>query len=175
VVAIVMGALSSCGISATSGWNASVPGRELQKPTTVDSPYGPLYVLVAVAQAGLWEAPTSELVARESKNPRVKDVAAQPAREHHALNKVNEEAAMRLNVRSEFGPPERRRGAGHAAGRPEPGHGRRRQDRGRQPNTTVSPCPARDSRSRWRPVPAGSPRISCPKRPQLGEQVADLR
>ncbi|WIX98188.1 DUF4142 domain-containing protein [Amycolatopsis mongoliensis] len=102
-VLTLMGALSSCGISVTSGYNGQVPGREEQKRTNMDAPYGPLYpsdvaVLVAVAQAGYWEAPTSELVAKESKNPRVKAVAAQLAREHHALNMYNEQAATRLNV-----------------------------------------------------------------------------
>ncbi|MEV7043733.1 DUF4142 domain-containing protein [Amycolatopsis sp. NPDC051061] len=105
VLAVIslLGALSSCGISVTSGYNGQVPGRENQKSTNMDAPYGPLYpadvaVLVAVAQAGFWEAPTSELVAKESKNPRVRAVAAQLSREHHTLNMVNQQAASRLNV-----------------------------------------------------------------------------
>ncbi|MDQ7810902.1 DUF4142 domain-containing protein [Amycolatopsis sp. A133] len=99
----VLGAVSSCGISATSGYNPAVPGREDQKRTNMDAPFGPLYpadiaVLVAVSQAGFWEAPTSELVAGESANPKVRAVAAQLAREHHVLNADNEKAAARLNV-----------------------------------------------------------------------------
>ncbi|MGW4132328.1 DUF4142 domain-containing protein [Amycolatopsis japonica] len=102
-VAVMLGALSSCGISATSGWNGDVPGLGEQKRTNFESPFGPLYpadiaVLVAVSQAGYWEAPTSELVARESTNPKVKAVAAQLSREHHALNMYNEAAAARVHV-----------------------------------------------------------------------------
>jgi putative membrane protein len=95
--------LSSCGISATSGWSGTVPGKEDQKNTNLEAPFGPLYpsdvaVLVAVSQAGYWEAPASELVAKESTNPKVKAVAAQLSSEHHALNMYNEIAASRLHV-----------------------------------------------------------------------------
>ncbi|SEE30939.1 protein of unknown function [Amycolatopsis lurida] len=102
-VVALMAALTSCGISTTSGYNTEVPGKDEQKRTNMDAPFGPLYpadvaVLVAVAQAGFWEAPTSDLVAKESKNPGVKAVGEQLAREHHALNTYNEQAAARLNV-----------------------------------------------------------------------------
>ncbi|MFI7123154.1 DUF4142 domain-containing protein [Amycolatopsis sp. NPDC049868] len=102
-VVAMLGALSSCGISATSGWNGAVPGKEAQKRTNLEAPFGPVYpadiaVLVAVSQAGYWEAPTSELIAKESTNPKVKAVGAQLAREHHVLNMYNEDAAARLHV-----------------------------------------------------------------------------
>lgn len=105
---VLIGAVSSCGISVTSGYNATVPGRADQKQTNMDSPDGPVYpadvaVLVAVSQAGFWEAPTSELVAKESKNPKVRAVAAQLAREHHVLNMDNEQAAARLNIQLPVG------------------------------------------------------------------------
>ncbi|GAA2822471.1 DUF4142 domain-containing protein [Crossiella cryophila] len=95
--------LGSCGISATSEWNDSVPGERFRERTTMDAPFGPLYpadirMLIAVAQAGFWEMPASELMARESANPRVRAVGAQLAREHHRLNQYNEAAAARLNV-----------------------------------------------------------------------------
>ncbi|GAB3733791.1 hypothetical protein GCM10027598_58720 [Amycolatopsis oliviviridis] len=102
-VAALVGLLSSCGISATSGWHGDVPGLDHQKRTNFEAPFGPLYpadiaVLVAVSQAGYWEAPTSELIANESKNPKVKAVGAQLSKEHHALNMYNEAAAARLHV-----------------------------------------------------------------------------
>lgn len=102
-VLAVTGALASCGISATGGWHANVPGEESRKRTTVDAPHGPLYpadvkMLVAVAQAGLWEAPASEDVASRSTNPKVRAVAVQLAREHHVLHENNIKAADLLKV-----------------------------------------------------------------------------
>lgn len=98
--------LPSCGVSATGGWSGSVPGGDGAWARTVedlDLPSGPLYpadvkLLVAVAQAGLWEGPASEVVARRSTNPRVRAVAAQLAREHHKLNEINARAAARVHV-----------------------------------------------------------------------------
>ncbi|MGO1050334.1 DUF4142 domain-containing protein [Crossiella sp. CA198] len=95
--------VSSCGVTATSEWNESVPGERLRERTSMDAPFGPLYpadigMLFAVAQAGFWEMPASELMARESANPRVRAVGAQLAKEHHKLNQYNEAAATRLNV-----------------------------------------------------------------------------
>ena len=102
-VLVVTGALASCGISATSGWHDSVPGESARKRTTVDAPHGPLYpadvrLLVAVAQAGLWEAPASADVASRSANPKVRAVASQLAREHHTLHENNLAAADLLQV-----------------------------------------------------------------------------
>jgi predicted outer membrane protein len=101
---LATGILATGGISATSGWSASVPGEGARKRTTMDAPYGPLYpadvrMLVAVAQAGLWEAPASEDVARRTTNPKVRAVAAQLASEHHILHMNNIAAADRLQVR----------------------------------------------------------------------------
>jgi putative membrane protein len=95
--------LASCGVSATGDWYASVPGEALHNNTTLGSPYGPLYpadvkMLVAVAQAGLWEGPASEDVARRGANPAVRKVAAQLAQEHHVLNEINVAAAARVRV-----------------------------------------------------------------------------
>lgn len=69
----------------------------------MSAPSGPIYpadlkMLVAVQQAGYWEGPSSEFVASESTNPRVRKVAAQLAREHHKLNELNAAAARQLNV-----------------------------------------------------------------------------
>ncbi|MFI9383535.1 DUF4142 domain-containing protein [Kutzneria sp. NPDC052558] len=95
--------LASCGVSATGGWYGEVPGEALRKDTTLSSQYGPLYpadikLLVAVAQAGLWEGPASEDVARRSTNPAVRKVAAQLAQEHHVLNEIDVAAAARVGV-----------------------------------------------------------------------------
>lgn len=102
-VIAMAGMVAGCGVSATSGWHGEVPGEDLRKHTTLDAPHGPLYpadvkLLVAVAQAGLWEAPASEDVARRSTNPKVTAVAAQLAREHHVLHENNIAAADRLQV-----------------------------------------------------------------------------
>ncbi|XVS61632.1 DUF4142 domain-containing protein [Actinosynnema sp. CA-299493] len=105
LVLAVAGTVGSCGVSATGGWHdGDPPGRGVREETTVDAPHGPLYpadvkMLVAVAQAGLWEAPASEDVARRSTNPKVRAVAAQLAEEHHVLHQDNIAAADRLQVR----------------------------------------------------------------------------
>jgi putative membrane protein len=103
LVLAVTGLLASCGISATSGWHGNVPGEGARKQTNLEAPYGPLYpadvkMLVAVAQAGMWEAPASEDVARRSANPKVRAVAAQLASEHHVLHETNVAAADRVEV-----------------------------------------------------------------------------
>ncbi|WP_330275187.1 DUF4142 domain-containing protein [Lentzea sp. NBC_00516] len=107
--------LTSCGVSATGGWHGEVPGEHVRKHTTLDSPHGPLYpadvkLLVAVAQAGLWEAPASEDVARRSTNPKVRKVAEQLATEHHALHESNIAAADRLQVQLPQAPTPQQKG-----------------------------------------------------------------
>jgi predicted outer membrane protein len=67
-------------------------------------------LLVAVAQAGLWEAPASADVARRSTNPKVAAVAAQLSREHHVLNENNIAAADRLQVRLPQAPTPQQKG-----------------------------------------------------------------
>jgi putative membrane protein len=107
--------LASCGVSATGGWHGTAPGESLRKNTTLDSPYGPVYpadvkLLVAVAQAGLWEGPASEDVARRSTNAKVRAVAAQLAREHHDLNEINTAAAARVRVQLPQAPTPQQKG-----------------------------------------------------------------
>lgn len=107
--------LASCGVSATGGWHEGVPGQSLGKDTTLNSPHGPLYpadvkLLVAVAQAGLWEAPASEDVARRSTNPKVRQVAEQLAKEHHALHETNIAAATRVQVQLPQAPTPQQKG-----------------------------------------------------------------
>ncbi|QQQ74072.1 DUF4142 domain-containing protein [Saccharothrix sp. 6-C] len=116
LVLAVTGTVGACGVSATSGWHdGDPPGHGVRKDTTIDAPHGPLYpadvkMLVAVAQAGLWEAPASEDVARRSTNPKVRAVAAQLAEEHHVLHKNNIAAADRLQVQLPQAPTPQQRG-----------------------------------------------------------------
>lgn len=68
-----------------------------------DTPWGPLSqydrnLLINVKWANLWEGPTSERIAERSANPRVRAVAAQLSREHHALDDAVAQAAGRLGV-----------------------------------------------------------------------------
>ncbi|TDD61454.1 DUF4142 domain-containing protein [Kribbella antibiotica] len=102
-VIAVIATVSSCGISATGGWHGEVPGEHQRKDTTMPAQYGALYpadikMLVAVAQAGLWEAPASADVALRSSNPAVRKVAEQLDREHHVLHEDNMAAADRLQI-----------------------------------------------------------------------------
>lgn len=67
------------------------------------TPWGPLSqydrnLLINVKWANLWEGPTSERIAERSVNPRVRAVAAQLSREHHALDDAVGQAAGRLGV-----------------------------------------------------------------------------
>jgi predicted outer membrane protein len=116
LVLAVIGTVGSCGVSATGSWHDSdLPGHDARKDTTLDAPHGPLYpadvkMLVAVAQAGLWEAPASEDVARRSTNPKVRAVAAQLAEEHHVLHKDNIAAADRLQVQLPQAPTSQQQG-----------------------------------------------------------------
>jgi putative membrane protein len=68
-----------------------------------DTPTGPLSqydrnLLIHVKWANLWEGPTSERLAERSANPRVRAVAAQLSREHHALDTAVAEAAGKVGV-----------------------------------------------------------------------------
>lgn len=116
LVLAVTGTVGACGVSATGGWHdGDPPGRGLRNDTTIDAPHGPLYpadvkMLVAVAQAGLWEAPASEDVARRSTNPKVRAVAARLAEEHHVLHQTNIDAADRLQVQLPQAPTPQQQG-----------------------------------------------------------------
>jgi predicted outer membrane protein len=68
-----------------------------------DTPWGPLSqydrnLLINVRLANLWEGPTSEQVAQRTTNPKVRAVAEQLSKEHHALDEMVIKTAGQLNV-----------------------------------------------------------------------------
>lgn len=81
----------------------STPAAASLAQTDLSQPSGPLTdadrdLLTKVRLAGLWEGPISAQVASRTSNPKVKPVAEQLSREHHALDEATLAVAAKLVV-----------------------------------------------------------------------------
>jgi predicted outer membrane protein len=79
------------------------PVRGDESSAIWQTPSGPLSqydrnLLINVRWANLWEGPTSERIAQQTTNPKVRAVAQQLSREHHALDAVVLSTAKQLDV-----------------------------------------------------------------------------